>query len=90
MSGNFIKQFETARSALPGAGLAWLDHMRETAIERFDEAGFPTIRTESWKYTNLNRLSRNDYAAPEPRPGLDDAALTPWLMAAKRNSDSTT
>jgi len=82
VSGNFIKQFETARSALPGAGLAWLDHMRETAIERFDEAGFPTIRTESWKYTNLNRLSRNDYAAPEARPGLDDAALTPWLMAA--------
>ena len=82
MSASFVKQFEDARNALPGAGLAWLDNIRETAIERFDETGFPTPRVESWKYTNLSRLSRNEFSAPDSRTGGANTALTPWLMAA--------
>ncbi len=87
VSDSFVNQFEAERSALPGAGLPWLDHIRETAIERFGESGFPTTRVESWKYTNLSRLSRNEFGAPEPRSPesrskVSEALLTPWLMAA--------
>jgi Fe-S cluster assembly protein SufD len=39
-------------SAAPG----WLGALRETAIARFAEKGFPTTREEDWKYTNVAKL----------------------------------
>jgi Fe-S cluster assembly protein SufD len=34
----------------------WLGALRETAIARFAEKGFPTTREEDWKYTNVAKL----------------------------------
>ncbi|MBI2985682.1 MAG: Fe-S cluster assembly protein SufD [Deltaproteobacteria bacterium] len=31
----------------------WVRRLRETAISRFGEMGFPTLRDEEWKYTNV-------------------------------------
>ena len=54
-TSSFVDSFERGRAALPGP---WLAGMREAAIRTFAEAGFPTPRSEAWKYTNLNRLAR--------------------------------
>ncbi len=35
---------------------------RRQAFERFRESGFPTIKSEDWKYTNVNRFLREEYA----------------------------
>ena len=42
-----------------GAALspAWLKPIREAAIARFKEVGFPTTRDEDWKYTSLDRIA---------------------------------
>jgi Fe-S cluster assembly protein SufD len=34
----------------------WIRPMREAAISRFAEVGFPTPREEDWKYTNVSRV----------------------------------
>jgi Fe-S cluster assembly protein SufD len=39
---------------------------RQSAFERFRESGFPTIRNEDWKYTNIARLLKEEYALVAP------------------------
>lgn len=44
-------------SRLPGAELPWLGKVREAAMARFAERGFPTRRDEDWKNTDVRALS---------------------------------
>lgn len=53
---SLVDSFERGRGLLPG-----LEAARESAIRSFADAGFPTPRIETWKYTNLNRLARTGY-----------------------------
>ncbi len=39
-----------------------LRRVRQSAFEKFRLLGFPTIRHEDWKYTNLNRFLKDEYA----------------------------
>jgi len=39
-----------------------LRRARQSAFEKFRLLGFPTIKHEDWKYTNLNRFLRDEYA----------------------------
>src|SRR5947209_15755657 len=37
---------------------SWLIKRREEAFEHFERAGFPTVREEEWKYTNVAPIAR--------------------------------
>jgi Fe-S cluster assembly protein SufD len=39
-----------------------LRRTRQSAFERFRESGFPTIKNEDWKYTNIARWLKDEYA----------------------------
>jgi Fe-S cluster assembly protein SufD len=67
-----VESFERGRGALPGPGLA---ATRGSAIAAFAREGFPTPRLESWKYTNLNRLSR---AAFDPLADVAPVTASDW------------
>ncbi len=41
-----------------GSGLL---RQRKEAFEQFSEQGFPTIRNEDWKYTNITRFLKDDF-----------------------------
>jgi len=66
-----VASFEQARGDLPGK---WLSEVRADAIRSFEAQGFPTPRTEAWKYTNLNRLTRTgfDPLAEIAKPDTDN------------------
>ncbi|MEK7340939.1 MAG: hypothetical protein AABZ69_01850, partial [Candidatus Binatota bacterium] len=38
-------------------GQSWTRSIRAAAISRFSELGFPTVRDEEWKYTNVAPLA---------------------------------
>jgi Fe-S cluster assembly protein SufD len=42
-------------------GLSWLHRLRENAMERFMELGFPSVKEEEWKYTNVAAIARSDF-----------------------------
>jgi Fe-S cluster assembly protein SufD len=65
-------------SQLPGAGDVWLQSERAAALERFADAGFPTPREESWKYTDLRLLVKQGFETCPPIE-LDAAAIRAWL-----------
>lgn len=59
------------------------DKARQAAFERFRLLGFPSIKHEDWKYTNITRFLKDEYAlAPGAIPvsaGLLDKAAIPGL-----------
>jgi Fe-S cluster assembly protein SufD len=46
----------------------WTSALRQDGLDRYRESGFPTPRTEAWKYTNLRRLAGMDFAPSEAAP----------------------
>jgi Fe-S cluster assembly protein SufD len=54
--------------------LPWLRKLRQDGFERFNAVGFPTLRDEDWRFTNLSaivqtpfRLVRNGHSLPSRR-----------------------
>ena len=59
LENSYQAAFRTAREVAPT--VAWLDLVRGSAMERFEQLGFPTVRDEEWKYTNLATLAKDDF-----------------------------
>ncbi len=53
------------RAGLPGHGLEWLDRSRESALDAFASAGFPTPRHEDWKYTRVTPIEKRSFKFAE-------------------------
>lgn len=47
----------------------WLARIRQAAIDRFAELGFPTLAEEEWRFTPLQPLLQVPFAVGAPRPG---------------------
>src|SRR3989337_1035197 len=60
----YLSDFRTFEDALPPGEPAWLRELRERAISRFAELGFPTARrgNEPWKYTNVAPTAEGRFA----------------------------
>src|SRR5690606_32133866 len=73
----FVAAFEqNVGHALNGSN-ARLQGLRQEAFERFTALGFPTPRTEAWKYTNIGAVLAHDYQVQlrPALPALDRAAV---------------
>lgn len=55
----YLDAFERSRDRLPGP--AWLRPVRQTAIDRFAELGFPTKKHEDWKFTNIRPITETEF-----------------------------
>lgn len=49
----YLESFARFDTATAGNGHEWLRPVRQAAIARFGELGFPTTRDEDWRFTNL-------------------------------------
>lgn len=50
--------FQLLQQRTAKAGADWVDRLRETAMDRFEEVGFPSVKEEDWKYTNVAPISK--------------------------------
>ena len=66
---------ETAERVAP----AWVARLREQALARFEQVGFPTTSEEDWKYTNVAPIARASFAPTFDKTSDD---LTPDALAA--------
>jgi Fe-S cluster assembly protein SufD len=66
------------KSTKPGA--SWLTRLREDAMERFEQLGFPTTFDEEWKYTSLAAISKRQFepVAELKNAMVDERALEPF------------
>lgn len=63
-----MEQYAALHRSLPGANLSWLAALRDAAIARFQTQGFPTTKLEPWKFTNLSRLTAQNFLIADERP----------------------
>lgn len=55
---NYQAAFRALRRTKPT--VAWVELVRESAMDRFERLGFPTVADEEWKYTNLAQLAKEN------------------------------
>jgi Fe-S cluster assembly protein SufD len=68
----------------PGPGPAWLQSARERARARLGEIGFPTLRQEEWRFTNMAPLLRWPLHAAQPgERRIGPADVEPFRLAVK-------
>ena len=62
---NYQAAFSAVRELSPT--VPWLELVRSSAMDRFEQLGFPTVHDEEWKYTNLASVAKQSFV-PATRP----------------------
>jgi Fe-S cluster assembly protein SufD len=57
----FQQAFQLQQTQSGSAG--WVNRLRENAMARFEELGFPTTKDEEWKYTNVAPLIKQGFSS---------------------------
>src|SRR5882672_11640398 len=71
---SYQELFRALQGVQPEGRASWITRLRENAMARFEELGFPTTKDEEWKYTNVAGIARTDF--------------TPWLTTENATSGS--
>jgi Fe-S cluster assembly protein SufD len=86
-------QYEAAfRQATQGRASdepTWLQSLRENSFGQFEQAGFPNVKQEEWKYTNVAAIAKANFAPVLARNGTGlsgDGGLTPFIYEEARDS----
>jgi len=58
---HFLTQFDRLETELSGNGQAWVRDLRKRAFARFEELGFPTSRTEDYRFTNVSGIAKHAF-----------------------------
>jgi Fe-S cluster assembly protein SufD len=61
---NYLEAFDNLEKRTAHAP-AWLRLLRENALARFCETGFPTTKDEDWRFTNLSAISQTPFRLTE-------------------------
>ena len=56
---NYQGAFRALKQSKPT--VAWVELVRDSAMDRFESLGIPTVADEEWKYTNLAALAKENF-----------------------------
>ena len=45
---------------------AWMEKLRSNALARFERVGFPSNKTEAWRFTNVAPIAKTPWELAEP------------------------
>src|SRR5258708_3737091 len=57
----YQEAFQSLQESRGVESSAWLERLRESAMDRFLESGFPSVREEEWKYTNVAAIAKSNF-----------------------------
>lgn len=61
LEGSYHEAIRAIHERQPSTGLSWFDRLRVNAMDRFAELGFPSVKEEEWKYTNVAPVTKVDF-----------------------------
>lgn len=82
----WVRDFHARAAQLPGAQLPWLTGLRQRAIERFADEGWPTRRRENWHHTSLAFMEGETFAAASA--SADTMSEHPAAILARLRDDN--
>ncbi len=78
---HYLAEYRALARELPGGSLPWLAGLRQAAIDRFAELGFPGPRDEHWKYTRVAPIQKRAFRTPGKLCiGLDEDDIGEFLF----------
>lgn len=79
----YLKAFERFEQAGASAQPSWLFPLRKAGIARFAELGFPTLKHEDWRFTNVAPIAKLPFKPvfETSRDGLTRDSLTQFPFA---------
>jgi len=87
---SYQEAFRTLQASQENSPEVWLGRVRENAMARFEELGFPSVKDEEWKYTNIAPIARANFTpltAAEAAASISDAGeYASFAVAEARNS----
>jgi Fe-S cluster assembly protein SufD len=79
-SKNYREAYTELEKVRRASEPVWLRHLRAEGWDIFSSSGFPTVRDEDWRFTNLAPLTRTEFRrATETaisRPAIESSLLT--------------
>jgi Fe-S cluster assembly protein SufD len=76
----YLVEFETLEKDLE-SGPERLRQLRHQAIDRFATLGFPTLKMEEWRFTNVAPIARTEFNLAPERGGIVLGDLAPYRYA---------
>ncbi|MGN6552891.1 MAG: Fe-S cluster assembly protein SufD [Verrucomicrobiota bacterium] len=70
-TGQYVESFQ--RYQKQGQQPAWVLPLRKAGLASFEDQGFPTLRHEDWRYTNVAPITKLPFQ-PAPEPATDPRA----------------
>ena len=58
---NYAESFSGLEKSAASREPAWLRKLRQDGFARFGETGFPTVRDEDWRFTNLSAVAQTPF-----------------------------
>lgn len=81
----FSQVFSEFESGLNGESKLPVHQLRKDALQSFNEASFPTVKDEEWKYTNVNAIADFNFGLADK---ADESLLKPILEKSKFSDEN--
>jgi Fe-S cluster assembly protein SufD len=79
---HYLEGFTSLEKTAPSRQHPWLRKLREDGFARFAETGFPTIRDEDWRFTNLSAIAQTPFRVVRETHHLPSQGdLAPYRIA---------
>jgi Fe-S cluster assembly protein SufD len=79
----YFADFERFQRELPAGEPAFVRALRQAAMERFAALGFPTLRQEEWRLTNVAPIAQGTFRRAQGDPdALEPEQIAPYDFAA--------
>jgi len=80
-----LQPWMAALETRPQGGPRWLQDLRDRAASRFATLGFPTVREEDWRFTNVAPIAGTEFVtAPAAPVSVSDVDALPYGSIALR------
>ena len=73
-------EFARFHAHLESTAPPWLTGLRQEAFRRFEKLGFPTIRQEEWRFTNVKRIAETAFALAKIPAPLSRETISPFVL----------
>ncbi len=87
MTSRYIAEYEKTVDLLPGLSQAWLKTLRADALNCFSKNGFPSLREEEWRYTNVSAIEKKLFS---PQLSVQTVAVDNAFLNDYRLEDALT
>ena len=81
-----LQPWLAAIDARPQGGPRWLQDLRDRGAARFTALGFPTVRDEEWRFTNIAPIANAEFAAsPAETARVNEESLAEFVYSDAPN-----